>query len=194
MPSPELAAWRALTLHERERLLAVAAASIDHGLEHGRPLPLDAAEDLATLREPGASFVTLRREGELRGCVGALEAFRPLVEDVAQSAFAAAFRDPRFPPLRRDERAKIDIHVTILGPASPIRARDERELLAQLRPGIDGLVLREGEVRATLLPAVWERMPDPEHFLAALRRKAGLPDGHWSSEVEVLRYEVVELP
>jgi len=193
MPSPAAAAWRALPVHARERLLAVAEASIDHGLECGVPLPVDAAEHPAELREPRASFVTLRRRGELRGCVGGLEAWRPLVEDVAQGAFAAAFRDPRFPPLCNAERADLDIHVTLLGPLSPIRARDERELLAQLRPGVDGLVLRQGEARATLLPAVWESLPEPERFLAALRQKAGLPDGHWSGEIEVLRYEAVEL-
>ena len=193
MPSARADAPLELAREERERLLDVAAASIDAGLAHGRPLEVDPAEYSPALREPRATFVTLRRAGELRGCVGALEPTRPLVEDVAHSAFSAAFGDPRFTPLQRDERADLDIHVSILGPLTPVPARDERELIERLRPGVDGLVFADGPVRSTFLPAVWNSLPEPERFLSELRRKAGLARDHWSPTVEVFRYEVLEL-
>lgn len=177
----------------RERLKAIAAASIDHGLANGAPLALDVADHPAELREPRASFVTLRRAGALRGCVGGLEARLPLIESVAHGAFAAAFRDPRFAPLRHEERVGLEIHVTILGPLTPIPARDERELLALIRPGVDGLVLRHGEARATFLPAVWESLPGPARFLAELFRKAGLPPDHWSPRIAFERYAAEEI-
>ena len=183
-----------LAREERESLLDIAGASIDHGLAHGQPLRIDSGEHSPALRETRATFVTLRRAGELRGCVGALEPIRPLVEDVAHSAFAAAFHDRRFTPLQPDERADLDIHISILGPLTPVPARNERELIERLRPGVHGLVFVDGPARSTFLPAVWESLPEPERFLAELRLKAGLARDHWSASVEVLRYEVLELP
>ncbi len=200
MPSPEsdggtgeAPGHGAFSRHARERLVDIAAASIEHGLAHGAPLAVDPADHPDELRELGASFVTLRRAGALRGCMGGLVAEHPLVESVARAAFAAAFRDPRFPPLGPEECDDLESHVTVLGPATPIEAPDERSLLAQLRPGVDGLVLRRGDAGATFLPAVWKSLPDPARFVAALRRKAGLPPGQWSADHEYLRYEALEL-
>jgi AmmeMemoRadiSam system protein B/AmmeMemoRadiSam system protein A len=154
-------------------LLATAARSIAHGLVHGRPLAPPPAAD-AGLGADGASFVTLHRHGALRGCVGTADAYRPLLDDVARNAFAAAFRDPRFPPLAADERDDLDLKVSVLSPPAPLAFADEAGLRAQLRPGEDGLVIESGGHRALFLPDVWQTLPDPAGFLAQLKRKAGL--------------------
>lgn len=187
MSSPDLATGRAPL-----RLCALARRSIAEGLRTGQPLPLDAASFPPPGCEPGASFVTLRRSGELRGCTGSLEPVRPLVVDVAENAFRSAFRDPRFPPLRENELGELDVHVARLGPLEPLPAGSESALLAALRPGVDGLVLREGARSATFLPAVWESLPEPREFLARLRQKAGLPPGHWSETLRFERYTTEE--
>ena len=174
---------------DRKALLGVARASIRHGLERGGPLPVDPARYSPRLREPGACFVTLRRSGALRGCVGSIEATRSLVEDVAQNAFASAFRDSRFQPLtEEEERAGLDVHLSILTPPEPLPCRSEAELLSKLRPGIDGLILQDGPHRATFLPSVWESLAKPKEFLAALKRKAGLGEAHWSDGIRFHRY------
>ncbi len=177
---------------ERRILLDVAAASIRHGLETGRPLSIRLEEYPESLREPGAAFVTLNLDGQLRGCIGSLEARRPLVEDVAENAFAAAFRDPRFPPLRPEEYPRLEYHISILSPPEPMTVTSEADLLQQLRPGVDGLVLIEGARRATFLPSVWEQLPDPRQFLAHLKMKAGLPADYWSDSLRFERYTVEE--
>jgi len=173
---------------DRESLLGIARASIRHGLEHGSPLRVDPAGFSPRLREPGACFVTLRRSGTLRGCVGSLQATRSLVEDVAQNAFASAFRDSRFQPLTETEHTDLDLHLSILTPPEPLPCRSETELLSKLRPGIDGLILEDGPRRATFLPAVWESLADPKKFLIELKRKAGLSEDHWSDGIRFHRY------
>jgi AmmeMemoRadiSam system protein A len=175
-------------------LVGLARSSIEHGLVHGRPLAVEPAAHEPALREPAASFVTLELRSALRGCIGTLEAHRPLAVDVAENAFAAAFRDPRFGPLARVELADLAVHVTLLSPLERLPVASEAELLATLRPGIDGLVLRAGSLRATFLPAVWEDLPEPRDFLRALLRKGGFPDGAWPEEAEVWRYTVREAP
>jgi AmmeMemoRadiSam system protein A len=171
-------------------LRALARASIEHGLACGRPLEVDPAAYPPPLREVAASFVTLEANGTLRGCVGSVEAHRALVVDVAENAFGAAFRDPRFPPLARSELSGLALSVSLLSPLERLAVGSEAQLLAVLRPGVDGLVLRAGAQRATFLPAVWEDLPEPRRFLAALLRKAELPDDAWPSGAEVWRYTV----
>jgi len=173
---------------ERELLHKVARASIEHGLRTGRPLAVDTARYPPPLREPGASFVTLNEHGQLRGCIGSLEAIRPLVEDVAHNAYAAAFSDPRFPPLRASELPDLDLHISVLSPATPMQFDSEQDLIRQLRPGVDGLVLEDGYHRGTFLPAVWESLPEPREFLQHLKLKAGLPPDYWSDTIRVSRY------
>ncbi|QIK37485.1 AmmeMemoRadiSam system protein A [Caldichromatium japonicum] len=173
----------------RAILLEVAADSIAHGLRHGRPLAVDPNAYPEPLRDLRATFVTLEHCGQLRGCIGVLEASRPLVEDVAQNAFAAAFEDPRFHPLGADEYPEIEIKVSILTPPEPLVFGSEEELIAQLRPGIDGLILSDRGHRGTFLPAVWEQLPEPYAFVEHLKRKAGLPFGYWSDSLKVSRYE-----
>lgn len=172
----------------QRQLLDLAEASLRHGLDYGRPPEPDTARLPSPLREPGASFVTLKSHGELRGCIGSLSAHRPLALDVTHNAYAAAFSDPRFPPLREHELEGLEIHISILGPAEPVTFTSEAALLAQLRPGIDGLVLEEGLRRGTFLPSVWEQLPRPELFLRHLKQKAGLPADYWSETLQVSRY------
>ncbi|RMG54230.1 MAG: AmmeMemoRadiSam system protein A [Gammaproteobacteria bacterium] len=177
---------------ERAILLDIARRSIAYGLDTGRPLPVNVAEFPPHLQEHRASFVTLNERGQLRGCIGALEAYQPLVKDVADHAFAAAFQDPRFPPVQPHELPELEIHVSVLSPPEPMTFRDEADLLAQLRPGVDGLILRAGHHQGTFLPSVWEQLPRREDFLAHLKLKAGLPPDYWSDDVQVWRYTTEE--
>lgn len=183
----------AYTLQERQTLLQIARASIAEGLRAGRPLRVEVSLHTPALQLPRATFVTLERDGELRGCIGTLQAYQPLVADVAEHAFAAAFRDPRFPPLASDELADLDIHLSILTPEVPLDFRDEADLLAQLRPGVDGLTLRWQHHQGTFLPAVWESLPAPRDFLHQLKRKAGLPSDFWATDVRISRYEALRI-
>ena len=146
----------------------------------------------AALTAPGATFVTLTRGGTLRGCIGSLEPWRPLAEDVRSNARAAAFRDPRFPPLEPEEFADTHIEVSLIGPAEPLDAHTEADAVAQLRPGVDGVIVRSGSKRATFLPQVWRELPDPHDFLDRLWHKAGLPPGTWGPDVRLWRYQVEE--
>lgn len=177
-----------LAEEERRELLEVARASIREGLEQHRPLSVDPARYPPGLRQERAAFVTLTVGGRLRGCIGHLEASQALVRDVADNAFAAAFRDPRFPPLSAAELDQIHIHVSVLSPPEAVDVRSELELLDVIRPGVDGLILEEGLHRGTFLPSVWESLPDPREFLAHLKMKAGLSPEYWSDRVKVARY------
>ncbi|OAI16051.1 hypothetical protein A1507_12610 [Methylomonas koyamae] len=177
-----------LTEDQRQRLLALARQSISHGLQTGRPLTVELSDYPGELSAHRATFVTLERAGQLRGCIGMLEARQPLAEDVAENAFAAAFRDPRFPPLRDSELAGLDLHISVLAPAEPLPVASEADLLQQLRPGVDGLILQEGGRRATFLPAVWDDLPEPARFLTHLKQKAGLPAAYWSDSLRFFRY------
>jgi len=142
------------------------------------------------LGQSGATFVTLTQNGQLRGCIGSLEPYRTLAVDVAENALAAAFRDPRFTPLASDELARTRIEVSLLAAAQAIDFVDEDDAVAQLRPGIDGLILCHGARRATFLPQVWETLPDTHRFIAQLKLKAGLPADFWDQDISLARYEV----
>ena len=182
----------ALAAADAARLLEIGRASVAHGLERGRALPLDAAAESHALRAPGASFVTLRTAAaELRGCVGTLEAERALAADVADNAFRAAFRDPRFTPVARAELDALELSIAILGPPERILAASPEELAAALAIGRDGLILRQGKRGATFLPEVWEALPEPREFVRALERKAGIES--WSAPVEAFRYATLTL-
>ena len=168
------------------RLVAIAREALEH--EHEPPTRW--TEGAPWLREPRATFVTLKLDGELRGCIGTIDARRPLGEDIAHNARAAAYRDPRFAPVSEAERGDLDIEVSVLSPRTPLAAATEAEALAQLRPGVDGVYLQYGGASATFLPQVWENLPDPRDFLDALRHKAGLPAGFWHPDVQLSRYTV----
>jgi AmmeMemoRadiSam system protein A len=140
----------------------------------------------------GARVGPWRHDGELRGCIGTVTAWRALADDVRANALAAAFRDPRFPRLRRAELALLSIEVSLLNPGERLPALDEEALAAALRPGIDGVVLECAGCRATFLPQVWEQLPAPRDFLRALKRKAGLAEDFWNGDVRVSRYTVAK--
>jgi len=146
--------------------------------------------DHAALTQPGATFVTLTQHGQLRGCIGSLEAWRPLDQDVRANAKAAAFRDPRFNPLTRAEFDHTCVEVSLLTPAVPLAFTDEADAIRQMRAGIDGMILECHGRRGTFLPQVWESLPEPRQFFAHLKQKAGFAADFWSPDVKLYRYEV----
>jgi AmmeMemoRadiSam system protein A len=173
--------------HEQgETLLTVARSAIarqlgERGIDHDTP---------SWLHEPGASFVTLTQQGALRGCIGSLEPYRPLGEDVHANAIAAALRDPRFQPLEARELSRTRIEVSLLSGATDMQFDSEQHVLMQLRPGVDGVVLQYGSARGTFLPQVWDSLSRPVDFLAQLKRKAGLPADFWHEDICLSRYTV----
>lgn len=142
------------------------------------------------LSRPGAVFVTLMKRGELRGCIGSLEAWRPLRDDVVANARAAAFNDPRFAPLEAAELPEISVEVSLLSAAQPMSFASEAEAVGQLRPNLDGVILEYDRHRGTFLPQVWESLPEPRQFMAQLKRKAGLAPDFWSKDLKLSRYTV----
>ncbi len=182
-----------LTEEEKSFLLKLARQAIELAVR-GRPLPpLDLSRLTPALRENGASFVTLTMDGELRGCVGALEPRQPLAEDVREHAVAAALEDYRFPPVSEAELQKIHIAISRLTLPVPLPYTDVQDLLAKLRPGVDGVILRDGWRRATFLPQVWEKIPKKNDFLDNLCYKMGVPPDTWRRKhLDVLVYEVEE--
>lgn len=172
----------------RRLLLETARAAIVHGLEKGVPMDILTSHYPREVRATRATFVTLELQGKLRGCIGTLEPRLPLIEDVALRAYEAAFEDPRFLPVRRDELVDLEIHISILSPATPLPCADEPELLGLLQPGKDGLILVEGRRRSTFLPSVWDDLKDPHQFVKHLKLKAGLPPDYWSKTLRFYRY------
>lgn len=177
-------------MSERERLGAALLILARNAIAGEFGLPPRPCVDLAELHRPGATFVTLKRHGALRGCIGSLQAWRPLIDDVRDNAGKAAFADPRFLPLAADELAAIRVEVSLLSVPEALPCADEAEALRKMRPGSDGIILSDGFHRATFLPQVWEDLPDPRQFLAHLKQKAGLPAAHWSPTLRLERYGV----
>src|SRR5512134_2007587 len=169
-------------------LLRLARHAIERALGVDEALHVEAA----WLAEPGATFVTLKQNGRLRGCIGSLEARRAVVQDVAANAVAAALRDPRFAPLTAKELPVTEVEVSLLSPMEPVLFRDEQDVIRRLRPGVDGVVLEYRGQRGTFLPQVWEEMPDPLRFLRQLKRKAGLAEDFWAPEIHLYRYTVAK--
>lgn len=182
-----------LSEDERRCLLATARLTLEAAVR-GEPLPeVQMALVPPRLLEPGASFVTLTVSGSLRGCIGSLEARQPLVDDVREHAVAAALEDFRFPPVQPAELPNIEIEISRLTAPRPLAYADSTDLLAKLRPKIDGVVIRDGMRRATFLPQVWAKIPDPADFLDNLCYKMGAPFDYWRrTRLDVLVYEVEE--
>jgi len=177
------------TKDEKDLLLSISKESITYGLNYRTPLPLDPTQYSEGLQQQRASFVTLNLNQQLRGCIGSLQAHQPLVQDVAHNAFAAAFQDSRFYPVSVIEAPQLDIHISVLTPPEPMSFQSEEDLISQLRPNVDGLILSDQGRRGTFLPAVWEQIPDPKQFLQHLKMKAGLLEDYWSDTIQVERYE-----
>ena len=171
-----------------QMLFMVAKAAIQRGLSYGMKPEINLDDYAPLLQLSRATFVTLTISGELRGCMGSLRAIRPLVVDVAHNTYSSAFLDPRFSPLRLYETDRLSIQISILSPPQPVSFDSEADLLEQLRPGIDGLIIYEGRRRGTLLPAVWKKIPDRRNFLSTVKQKAGLAPDYWSPTVRVDRY------
>lgn len=171
-------AYKMLSTEHNQQLLQIARISIQHGLEKNSGLKLSVENYPETLRETRATFVTLKIDTQLRGCIGTTQAISPLVISVSDNAWSSAFRDPRFKPLTHEEFELIHISISILTPSTPITFGTEKELLEQLRPDIDGLIIEKGSQRATFLPSVWEALQKPEDFLLQLKLKAGMRPDH----------------
>jgi uncharacterized protein len=178
----------------QELLLKLARSAIEYGLQHDKPLVVDPEGYPAELRVPKAVFITLTCADDLRGCIGTLEASLPLVVAVAKYAHAAAFSDPRFTAVDRVDLPRLAIHISILSQLEPVSFSSEQELIDQIRPGIDGLFLEDGYHRATLLPAVWDDIPEKREFLSRLKQKSGLAASYWSKTISVKRYTAFCFP
>jgi AmmeMemoRadiSam system protein A len=179
----------AIELAEHALLPRLARRSIVEGHGHARPVPVPQLATLpAQLLEPGASFVTLKRAGELRGCRGLIKPIRPLAADVWHNAWASAYDDPRFPPVGASELSDLDIEISLLSTLERVLSETQQQLLGSLEPGRHGVVIALGPRRATFLPQVWKSLPEPSRFLAELKSKAGIPRDYWSPDIEAWRY------
>jgi AmmeMemoRadiSam system protein A len=174
-------------------MLEFVGKTIAHGLSKGAPPAVDTKSFPADLTAPGATFVTVEKDGKLRGCIGSLQAHRPLIEDLVHNAYRAAFKDPRFPPLTKAEAPSVTWSISLLSAPERMLVGDEKDLLSQLVPGVDGLIIADGGKRATFLPQVWDQLPDPNTFLAHLKRKAGMAPDHWSKTFEAHRYRAIKI-
>jgi len=171
-------------------LLQIARAAISNVLGQAVAQPEPTGQSADVLQAPGASFVTLNQQGQLRGCIGSLQAHRPLITDIQANAIAAALHDPRFSPLTLVELEITTVEVSVLSAMQPLPFASEAHALAQLRPGVDGVVFEFGRYRSTFLPQVWEQLPDASQFMAHLKHKAGLAPDFWAAEVRLQRYTV----
>ena len=175
----------------KQILLQIACDSLKHGVEQGGALNVNSSNYAEELTIPAATFVTLHKNRQLRGCIGSLLAHQPLIKDIAENSYSAGFRDPRFPNLTADELQQLEVHISILTPPEPVSFNSKEDLLKQIRPDIDGLILSDGFNRGTFLPSVWEQLPDKEEFLQNLLMKAGLPHNYWSDSIKIERYETI---
>ncbi len=182
-----------LTKAEEQELIHIARYSIEYGLKFQKPYIPDVKKYPEALQKKGASFVTLLikdlpNESNLRGCIGSIHPTTSLVEDVSLNAFNAAFKDPRFPPLKVEEKDKIHIKISILSPFQKIQANSLKELYDQIQPFKDGIFLKSPAGRATFLPDVWNKIPDKERFIKELYRKANLPYDYPFSKIQWFKY------
>jgi AmmeMemoRadiSam system protein A len=183
----------ALTEQEKNCLLQIARQALEQAVDQSKPAAHMVQSSSVRLQEPGASFVTLTVNGSLRGCIGALEPYQPLIDDVREHAMAAATQDYRFPPVTPQELAGIRIEVSRLTQPVPLEYSDAEDLLKKIRPQIDGVVIRDGIRRATFLPQVWEKIADPAEFLEHLCLKLGAAPDLWQQKhLDILVYQVEE--
>ncbi len=174
---------------QRQTLLQIAHQSLAYGLEHQQVLPIDTNSFEESLTKKRASFVTLELYGELRGCIGSLEATMSLIENVANNAFYAGFRDHRFSPVSAAELDLLDLHISVLSVPKPLIVKDETELLEKLEVGVDGLILKDQGYQSTFLPTVWQSLKTPAEFIKRLKLKAGLPANYWSETIRFFNYQ-----
>ena len=173
---------------EQSILLDIAEQSIGHGLKTGNLPTIQLKKYSKPLQELRATFVTLTKQGELRGCIGTLHPVRPLILDVNYNAYAAAFEDPRFPPLKPHEKAFLELSISILSTPEPFPVESEQDLIDRLNPGVDGLILSDAYHRGTFLPSVWTSLPDPEQFVTHLKLKSGMSADYWAKDIKIEKY------
>ncbi len=185
---------RALLEQYGPRLLHIAGRAITFRSQNPGQPNFRIANIPGALKARGASFVTLKTPaGQLRGCMGTSAiAHQPLALDVANNAIKAAFQDPRFKPVREAERKTLNLSVSVLSPREEMTVKSEKDLLSQLRPGTDGLIIQDGRMQSLFLPTVWEQFADPAMFLDQLKKKAGMAAGHWSETFRAWRFISVE--
>lgn len=176
------------TKTDEQDLLNIALQSIEHGLKNGECLKVNEVEYPTALQEPHGAFTTLKYNGALRGCKGSLEVALPLVNTVAYSAYSSAFNDIRFPPLQPREFAQLKISLSVLSPKEKLSFTSEEDLIEQIQPSIDGLILEYNGQKGTLLPSVWEAIPDAREFLFMVKQKAGFDRNFWAKSIQVYRY------
>jgi AmmeMemoRadiSam system protein A len=177
-----------LSQKDKQTLLSLAMESVEYGVTEGSVMEVRAKDYSEALRQERATFVTIKRKGKLRGCIGMIDPIRPLVVDVVHNAHSAAFRDPRFSPLERKELERLELYISILSLRESMSFYSEEDLLSQMRPGVDGLVLEDNFYCGAFLPVMWDQIPDREEFLKNLKRKAGLPSDYWSDSLRVSRF------
>ena len=184
---------RALLEEHGLRLYRAAAQSIGYAVKHGKPPVVQTDSFPEALRESRATFVTLTKHGQLRGCIGTLQAHQPLIADIVENAYKAALKDPRFPPLQEGETDGLEVSISLLSPFAAMSFADEPDLLRQIRPKVDGLVIADAGRRSVFLPQVWEQIPDRNEFLARLKQKAGLKADHWSGTFQAWHFTATSL-
>jgi uncharacterized protein len=172
----------------RGELLQLARRSIELALPQGSLQPCPPLPPWAELEQQRSTFITLRTDQQLRGCCGSINASRPVAQDVWRNAWASAFCDPRFSPLTAEEWPRLHVHISVLTTPIPLMVGNEQQLIDELRPGVDGLILELGSARATFLPTVWEQIPDAASFIQQLKLKAGWSANFWSPQIKVSRY------
>lgn len=188
---------KALMQAHGRKLIRVAVSAVIAGLRTGNPPKIMMKSVPEVLQVPRATFVTLTKDGKLRGCIGSLAPQRPLVLDVAYNAYSAAFRDPRFPPLDPKEAKNLGVSIALLSAPEAMPAANEAELLSKLEPGVTGLIISDtgpGGGRAVFLPQVWDDIPDPRNFLTRLKMKAGMKPDHWSDSFAAQVFTVQKTP
>jgi uncharacterized protein len=179
---------------DKEILLQIARQAIEVAANNVNPQPLDLQSLSPRLRQPGVSFVTLYNGDQLRGCIGGLTPENPLAEDVRAHAAAAATKDFRFPPVQQKELHQLRIEISVLSNPEPLEYQDADDLIHKLRPGENGVIIQRGNRRATFLPQVWKKIPEPERFLEMLCEKAFLPHDAWKSkDTQVSTYQVLSI-
>ncbi len=169
-------------------LLTLARDTIDYGSKHQELMPLSIDKTPEILLQKRASFVTINKQGELRGCMGNLTPTGPLINSIHQNSYNAAFRDPRFVPVTQEELTTLQLHISVLSEPQLFSVKDEADLIAQLKVGEDGLILQEGAHSATFLPSVWEQLPDAKTFVTHLKNKAGWSKDYWTEGIQCFRY------
>ena len=177
-----------LSHDDEQKLLNIAIESIEFGLKYGGYLRINEQQYSVALRNHCAAFTTLKCDNTLRGCAGTIEAKLPLISAVSHSAYTSAFHDSRFPPLQFSEFDQLDVSISILRQVEELSFTSEEDLVEHIRPGIDGLVFEYNGRKGTLLPSVWDAIPDRRQFLSVVKQKAGFTKDFWANDVRVSRY------